>query len=157
MPLTTIETEMVNNASPINDQFSIGDRIRYMSTASAYINQVNTAPTSCTTASLAADFVGPHGLAYCTASGYYTLAQPVAGCHLTWFYFGATSQFIRSRQSGSGATGPAFTYGTGSTYAVINTTIQSGMSLEFYGLSSEQWLVGSHTSDDALLGLATSS
>ncbi|KKL60156.1 hypothetical protein LCGC14_2208090, partial [marine sediment metagenome] len=53
--------------------------------------------------------------------------------------------------------GPSFQYGTGTTYAVIETTKQAGMSLDFYGLTSETWLVGSHTSDDALLGLATSS
>jgi len=165
MDLTTIETQLIDSMCPVGKQYSIGERIKYLGTGNEYgttdgghvIMQVNTAPTSCTTASAATDFTGPHGLAYCTASGYYTLAQPIPGCHLTWFYFGATSQFIRARQSGTGATGPSFTYATGSTYMVINTTIQSGMSLEFYGLSSEVWLVGSHTSDDGLLGLATSS
>ena len=165
MALTSVEKDLVNKSSPIHNEYSLGNRIGNLGTAGQYgatnlghmISQVATAGTSNTTASVEADFHGPHGIVYQITSGYYTLAQPVAGCHLLWFHGGATDQFIRSRQSGSGATGPSFHYGTGTTYAVIETTKQAGMSLDFYGLSSEQWLVGSHTSDDALLGLATSS
>jgi hypothetical protein len=156
MALTTIETQMINKSSPISNQYSLGNRLQQMTTKGMY-GTVTTAGSSNTTASVEADFHGPHGIVYETGSGYYTLAQPVAGCHLLWFHGGATDQFIRSRQAGSGATGPSFHYGTGTTYACIETTKQAGMALDFYGLSSEVWLVGSHTSDDALLGLATSS
>lgn len=165
MALTTIETELVNDASPINNQYSMGDRVRYTATDGQVgtitggfaITQLATAGTSNTTASVASSFNGPHGLIFATGTGYYTLAQPVAGCHLTWFHGGATDQFIRARQAGTGATGPSFFVGTGTTYMVIETTKLAGASLDFYGYSSELWLVGAHTSDDALLGLATSS
>jgi len=165
MALTTIETDLINKSSPVHNDYTLGSRLQYLDTAGQYgttsagyvIMQVDTAGTSNTTAATATAFHGPHGIVYQTGSGYYTLAQPVAGCHLLWFHGGATSQFIRSMQAGTGATGPSFHYGTGTTYAVIETTKVAGMSLDFYGLSSEVWLVGAHTSDDALLGLATSS
>ena len=165
MALTTLQASIVNKSGPIEDEYDLGSRMRFFDTDGAYgatdggyfIQQVTTAGTSNTTAATATAFHGPHGIVYQTGSGYYTLAQPVAGCHLLWFHGGATSQFIRSMQAGTGATGPSFHYGTGTTYAVIETTKVAGMSLDFYGLSSEVWLVGAHTSDDALLGLATSS
>jgi hypothetical protein len=165
MALSTVQTELINDASPINNDFSVGDRLRYLDTAGFYGTtgggfvkvQITTIGTSNTTASVEADFHGPHGLVHNTGTGYYTLAQPVAGCHLLWWHGGCTDQYIRARQSGTGATGPSFSVGTGTTYMVIETTKQAGLSLDFYGLSSEMWLVASHTSDDALLGLATSS
>lgn len=167
MALTTVQTEMVNNASPINDEYSIGDRVRFLSTDGIYgstsdtgayvVMQVTTAPTETTTGSGSTDFAGPHGLIYCTASGYYTLAAPVNGCQLDWFHQGCTDQFIRARQAGTGGTAPSFYVGTGTTYMVIETTKQAGSALRFVGLSTDAWLVLTHTSDDALCGLATSS
>lgn len=165
MALTTIETDLINQSSPVDNIHSLGNRMQYLDTAGSYgttaggfiTQQVNTAPTSNTTASNSSDFAGPHGMVYTTDTGYHTLAQPISGCHLTWFHGGATDQFIRARQAGTGATGPSFFVGTGTTYMVIETTKLAGASLEFYGLTSEIWLVGAHTSDDALLGLATSS
>lgn len=156
MALTTIETQMINKSSPISNQYSMGNRLQQMTTEGMY-GTVTTAGTATTTASSTSDFAYQHGIMYASTKAYYTLGQPIAGCHLLWFHGGCTDQFIRSMQSGSGATGPSFAYGTGTTYAVIETTKQAGMSLDFYGLSSEVWLVGSHTSDDALILLATSS
>ena len=171
MALTTIETDLINKSSPVHNDYTLGSRLQYLDTAGQYgttsagyvIMQVDTAGTSNTTAATATAFHGPHGLVYCTSSGYYTLAAPVPGCHLTWFHGGATAQYIRSMQSGSGATGPSFHYGTGTTYAMIESCPNSsgdslsGMSLEFYGLTDTLWLVASHTSDDALITVTTSS
>lgn len=35
MALTTVQTELINDASPVNNDYSIGDRIRYLTTAGA--------------------------------------------------------------------------------------------------------------------------
>ena len=166
MALTTIETDLINNASPINKQYSLGDRAKNFSTggdfgttsAGNYYMTVTTAGTSNTTAATATAFHGPHGIVLCTSSGYYTLKQPVAGCHVFWYNAGATDQYIRSMQSGSGATGPSFYVGTGTTYAVINTSGNT-RGVDFYGISSELWLVinPQATAGTALWALATSS
>ena len=166
MALTTIETDLINKSSPVHNDYTLGSRLQYLDTAGQYgttsagyvIMQVDTAGTSNTTAATATAFHGPHGLVYCTSSGYYTLAAPVPGCHLTWFHGGATAQYIRSMQSGSGATGPSFYVGTGTTYAVINTSGNT-RGVDFYGISSELWLVinPQATAGTALWALATSS
>ena len=172
MALTTLQASIVNKSGPIEDEYDLGSRMRFFATDGAYgatdggyfIQQLTTAGTSNSTAATAAAFHGPHGLVYCTASGYYTLAAPVPGCHLTWFHRGATSQFIRSNQSGNAATGPSFHGGTcGTTGTLIEVCplssgdTLSGMSLDFYGLTSELWLVASHTSNNAMITVTTSS
>lgn len=173
MALTTIQTQFINKSSPVHNDYSLGSRLQFLSTDDSpvygttsggfYIQQVTTAGTSNTTAQTATAFHGPHGLIYNTGTGYFTLAAPVPGCHLTWFHMGATSQFIRSCQSGNAATGPSFHVGTGTTYTHIEASplgtgeALAGMSLDFYGLTNTLWLVASHTSDDALMTLTTSS
>ena len=156
MALTTVQTELINDASPINNDYSLGSRMKNLSTLGSFY-PVTTAPTETTTGSDSTDYAGPHGLVYCTASGYYTLAQPEAGCSLLWYHHGCTDQYIRARQAGTGGTSPSFYFGTGTTYMCIETTKQAGTALHFVGFSSDAWLVMTHTSDDALCGLATSS
>jgi hypothetical protein len=136
MALSTIETELVNKSEPVFDEYLVGDLLHELSTRGTY-GTVTTAGTSNTTAATATAFHGPNGIVYCTSSGYYTLAAPVAGCHLTWFHGGATDLNIRSLQSGNAATGPSFHVGTGTTYTHIHVTplssaaSLSGMSVEF--------------------------
>lgn len=161
--MTSVEIDLVNKSEPIFDEYLVGDLMGELSTEGAF-GSVTTAGTSNTTAQTATAFHGPNGLVYCTASGYYTLAAPVPGCHLSWFHRGATSQFIRSNQSGNAATGPSFHGGTcGTTGTLIEVCplssgdTLSGMSLDFYGLTSELWLVASHTSNNAMITVTTSS
>jgi len=164
MALTTGQQNDINKADTINNNYSIGSRLKYMSTAGAYNADNGTAYTTnyeTTTASATTLYIPGHGMYYCTGTGYYTIQKPPeVGAEVTIFTLGTTDQFFRVSSAGSGTTVCTICHGTYSTDVVIANSSHGHGILNLKAMTTRYWLHmsgGSGCAGSGFFSYATSS
>jgi hypothetical protein len=167
MALSTIETVLVNDGSPINDMYSIGDRIRYLDTAGSLTGGAISSGTASgvavsevivteTTADAATtgDHLANWGVSFCTGAGQYVIAPPTAGIRKTVVTQNVSGAFLQS-VAATGDANPYFIVGA-STYTVIEIdTADAANAIELLGVSTAIWVVLNSSAHFNSLGTAS--
>ena len=143
MALTTVQTELINDASPINNDYSIGDRLHYIGTGGFPSDGGDTAPSTGT------DIVVSYNYAACTgASGVYTIDPPAPGAMMVIDAMGSTEVHIKTDGN---FVGGAAAY---SSYTALTLTT-AFISIQLVGIDTSLWAIVGGTGSVAELATST--